>query len=246
MTIQSIDFNEMADIRSENAAETMDKLRTEARQGSLEAMTSLGRIYQTGILGMFDHHSAKKYLTKAATNEYSLAQYYLGLLYLEGVLERTETTAYYWFSKAAIQNHPLALLSCGIMHEQGIGTKMDKELAHSYYSRAYHSGCYEAKFRLRPFMAHRSALLAQVLFSCHDLPVEIWQRILYLAQEIPLFSQKEILNLGRPGYDLNLYNTPFDVALDVVCNCPKNCKHVLHFLDAIMSFNEQPAFFSSD
>jgi TPR repeat protein len=88
-------------------------------------------------------------LNMDAINGDAIAQYYLGLLYKEGMgLERNNNSAYQLFSAAAKQGHLEAEVQRGLMREWGIGCQQNLNKAVQYFESAAELGHPYAQFYL--------------------------------------------------------------------------------------------------
>ena len=74
-----------------------------------------------------------------ANNQY--AQFHLGLMYANGQgVSRNETTAVYWFRRAAEQGHALGQNNLGVMYQNGQGVEKDDCAAAHWYRKAAEQG----------------------------------------------------------------------------------------------------------
>jgi len=74
-----------------------------------------------------------------AGNQY--AQFLLGLMYANGQgVSKNETTAVYWFHRAAEQGHALGQNNLGVMYQNGQGVEKDKTAAAHWYRKAAEQG----------------------------------------------------------------------------------------------------------
>lgn len=85
------------------------------------------------------------WLRMAADNERSVAQAFMGHIYLYGkVLNRDLEKALKWLRLASEQNEPMAHYDLGYMYRYGEGVKVDFKKAFSLYSAALEGGHEEA------------------------------------------------------------------------------------------------------
>ena len=88
-------------------------------------------------MGLFDN--IKKYVSNIS---YDFAK---GYAYYH---EKDYEEAFFWFKKAADQNHANACEWCGHCYENGYGTEKDYTKAVSYYNKAINLGNIDAMFDL--------------------------------------------------------------------------------------------------
>ncbi len=79
----------------------------------------------------------------------AMAQYQLGKIYQQGILEKQHLKrAINYYERSAVQQYDSALLALGKMHEEGIGLKKDEAVALTYYRTAARLGNPEAHYRI--------------------------------------------------------------------------------------------------
>lgn len=112
-----------------------------AREGNVEAQTTLGRWYENGAW-MYDvkkdHNKAVFWYKKAAAQGYGLAEYSLGSWYDNYAHNYAE--AIMWYKKAAAHDIPSAQIILGELYEGG--EKIEKNLseAKKYYTQSCNNG----------------------------------------------------------------------------------------------------------
>eukprot|EP01040_Poterioochromonas_malhamensis_P008675 gene8675-9387_t len=82
---------------------------------------------------------AFKYYKLAAEQNHPVAQYTIGMMYLNGyvdVIEVNGELAFHWLQRSAIQGYSKAQTSLGTCYEKAIGTEQNYELAVNYYQLA--------------------------------------------------------------------------------------------------------------
>jgi len=113
-----------------------------------ETPTSL---YNAGLTAykQFKYDQAHTYFSKAANQGETNAQYYLGMMFLNGngVKKNTET-AFTYISQAAKKGHKEATYQLAQMYDGGWGTAKDKEQAKNWYKKAADQGNEAARRRL--------------------------------------------------------------------------------------------------
>lgn len=84
-----------------------------------------------------DYHAALVEFRPLAEQGYRLAQYTLGVMYVQGQgVPQNYRTAYKWFSRAAAQGVPQAQFELGRLYERGLGVPQDFVLAHAWINLA--------------------------------------------------------------------------------------------------------------
>ncbi len=128
-------------------------LEKAAQMSQLEAQYDLGMLYLFGQKSSsgqsFDFPQdigrAVKWLTKAAEQNDSLAQYQLALYYED---QKEYSKAFDWYSRAAESEYPCALCKLGEYFEKGLGTQIDVSRAAELYRHAAELGDTEGAFHL--------------------------------------------------------------------------------------------------
>jgi TPR repeat protein len=121
-----------------------------ATAGNVEAMNSLGLLYQNGQGVAQSYDKARVWFQKAADAGDADAMNNLGELYYYGLgVARDYTQARDWYEKAAAADNANAMYSLGWMYEKGSGVIIrDYSQALNWYQRAAAEGNTEAMFNL--------------------------------------------------------------------------------------------------
>lgn len=125
--------------------------RQAADLGLLEAVTSLGVMYQNGSGMPQDFAAALRLYEQAAAAGQARAQNNLGLLYVRGngvVQDYTRAAAL--FQAAAEQGLAVAMGNLATMYENGYGVPLDEALAADLYRRAGRADSASARRNLQP------------------------------------------------------------------------------------------------
>jgi len=93
---------------------------------------NLGLAYYEGWQGVKDPNLALYYFQKAAKRNYPLADFYLGIIYMERK-EYKKSVPYY---KKSLVVNPLASYNLGVYYEDGMGVKRNLKEAAKYYELA--------------------------------------------------------------------------------------------------------------
>lgn len=134
--------------------------RQAADLGLLEAVTSLGVMYQNGSGMAQDFAEALRLYEQAAAAGQARAQNNLGLLYVRGngvVQDYTRAAAL--FKTAAEQGLAVAMGNLATMYENGFGVPLDEALAADLYRRAGRGGSTLSGVSLRPGAVFDSRLV---------------------------------------------------------------------------------------
>jgi len=123
-----------------------------AHLGYTQSQFKLGFCYEYGTIGCpLDPKRSIAWYTKAAEKGDSEAELALSGWYLtgsEGVLKASDAEAYLWARKAANKGLAKAEYAVGYYSENGIGAKLDMEVAKRWYMRAAAQGNQTAMNRL--------------------------------------------------------------------------------------------------
>ena len=88
-----------------------------------------------------DYATAHKIFLDKYTQEDVRAQYYLGMMYAEGLcVTRNYDIAAYWIHKAAVRGYSMAQTILGFMYHNGDGVRQDYVLAHMWLNLAAAKG----------------------------------------------------------------------------------------------------------
>ena len=108
--------------------------------GNVEAMSNLGKLYETGSGVKLDKKKAKQLLATAADRGYAKAQYNLGLLHYNDEEVNNDKEALRNFKRSADQGFTHAMFMVGICYQHGIGAALDLEDARRWYELAAAKG----------------------------------------------------------------------------------------------------------
>lgn len=102
-----------------------------------------GLLYYYGFGVKQDHHKAIEWFTKSANQNFSDAQYYLGVIYdskhFVGV-QQDYKKSLEWLTKSANQNHTEAQMLLGLKYEYGMGVRQNKSTAKELFGKACDNG----------------------------------------------------------------------------------------------------------
>lgn len=129
-----------ADGVAENIPEAIRLFALAADKKSLDAQLNLGWIYGH-TEGYLDAAKSATYYGMAAAQGNPDAQYFLGLMYLNGEgIKKEPVKAAEWLKKSALQNKTEAQTALGDLYETGQGVKADKVEALKWYLIALKNG----------------------------------------------------------------------------------------------------------
>ena len=131
-----MDVSECANNRPASAA------LSEALRGTVAAQFELAVILEEQDLEL-----ATAWYQKAAQQGHTEAAFRAGLLCLKSELRR-QPEAVYWLSQAANAGHLSAQYNLGLVHEKGLGVKVDPEEALKWHRIAARQGHAAAKEKL--------------------------------------------------------------------------------------------------
>ena len=97
--------------------QTIEELTKKAEQGDPESQYILGRKYREGGVDIEDHDKAKYYFLKAASQNFSPAEFMLG------IGEMNEKKAIEWLQKSASHGYDYAYLELGKRYLHGRGVR---------------------------------------------------------------------------------------------------------------------------
>lgn len=115
------------------------------------APKSPAELYQDGLNAYkkFNYDQAASNFAKSAEQGNNSAQYYLGIMYLEGNgVSKSSSTAFSYIQKAANGGHKDAIYQLAQMYHGGLGTEKDKSQARIWYQKAADMGNASAKRKL--------------------------------------------------------------------------------------------------
>lgn len=128
-------------------ATALRQLRPAADQGSAEAQTLLGIMYNKGLGVPRDFNEGARWTRMAADQGNAKAQYNLGILHLSGEgAPMLPDYAMQWFVKAADQGYAKAQYNIGVLYHQGSGVARDYVQALKWYNIAAKQGHKKAEF----------------------------------------------------------------------------------------------------
>lgn len=123
----------------------VNRLKTLAATGDLEAQNNLGLCFQFGYGTELDYSEAALWFRRAAKGGSETAQFNLGGFYLEGKgMEKDIAQAIAWYTRAAEQRHELSLIQLGSMYRWGKGVEADQNRALVLFLIAYARGSVRA------------------------------------------------------------------------------------------------------
>ena len=137
--------NEVPDFLNKNpqtlgpSEDSLSSIRRRALDGDAKAQYELGRMYETGNQVVENLEEAFKWYTASAAQDYSDAQYRLGLAYLYGVgTQQSTAQGGVWLKKARDKLHPVAtlLLNAISSNRSGIIDKPHSILLSWYLERS--------------------------------------------------------------------------------------------------------------
>lgn len=116
-----------------------------AKKSDKEGLYRLGLFLYTASLGLEkDIDRAQKYFAKSAEKGYTKAAYMYGISLQQLEPEHALT----WFLRAANDNHTQAIFEVGKAYVLGMGTKVDKQVAHRWFLMGSNQGCENCKLEL--------------------------------------------------------------------------------------------------
>lgn len=119
----------------------LEKCRSAAERGDVNAEMSLGVMYFTGHGVIQDYAEALKWFLKAAGHGDAEAQYQLGIMYFNGYgTVQDYAEALKWYSSAAAQGITDAMCNLGSMYDIGYGVQQNYTEAFKWYKKAADNG----------------------------------------------------------------------------------------------------------
>jgi TPR repeat protein len=136
--------------QSEADRKLLADIRAKAEKGDAQSQYELGCAFSFGHLEVTkDEPEAVKWYRKAAEQNYTQAQYNLGVCYARGQgVAKDEAEAVKWFRKAAEQNNALAQYNLGVRYYEGRGVAEDYLEAVKWYRKAAEQSLAEAQCNL--------------------------------------------------------------------------------------------------
>ncbi|KAF9350230.1 hypothetical protein BGX26_011558 [Mortierella sp. AD094] len=127
----------------------MELFQRAASQGSTDAKSDIGYMYQNGYGMTQDHSKAVEWYVKAANQGNADAQNNLGSIYRNGYgLTQDYSKAVEWYQKAASQGYAKAQHNLGIMYYNGEGKTNDISKATEWWKKAAVQGSTDARRKL--------------------------------------------------------------------------------------------------
>jgi hypothetical protein len=124
-------------------------------------LTDSDDLTDRGVAAYDSHEYAEalQLLRKAADQEDTRAQYYIGLLYLNGNgVAKNDQEAFRWLKSSADQDYPYAQVYVGWLYEHGIGVASDSAEALAWYRRAAEEGNADAQYDIAVMYANGSGV----------------------------------------------------------------------------------------
>lgn len=133
----------------ENAREAAKWFKKSAKQGNIDAQTSLGTCYRDGYGVEQNYKEAAMWYRKAADRGGVSAQNSLGCCYMLGWgVDIDKAKAFQYFRRAADQGHLGAMRNVAVCYQSGSGVAMDKTEAMKWYIKAAESGDTDSQWLL--------------------------------------------------------------------------------------------------
>ena len=112
-----------------------------AELGHLEAIFSVGSMYENGLGVMKSSSQAVDWYKKATLQNYAKAQYNLAVMYYYGKgVKKDMALGMRLYLKAAKQEHAAAQNSLGAIYNAGKGVKKDEKKAFEWYKKSAENG----------------------------------------------------------------------------------------------------------
>lgn len=128
-----------------NKRNALSHYRQAAMSGHVQAQYALGIL----LLDTYDINNGIEWITKAALEDFAIAQYALGMFYEEGELVNGDfDQAVYWYLKAAKKNHQSAETALARILFEGKGTRGNEEGVFKWCLQSSHKGNTRAMFYL--------------------------------------------------------------------------------------------------
>lgn len=131
-----------------------ENIFTEAENGNIAAMSSLGFMYAKGVGMEKNEQEAIYWYRKAAEQGHLNSQFNLGVMYAKGRgIEQNYTESFKWYKLAAEQGDVTAQSTLAKMYAKGIGTEKDLKQAANWYHRAAVKGHTDSQYILANMFA---------------------------------------------------------------------------------------------
>ena len=127
-----------------------EKTKAEAEKGEAQAQCNLGHMFQFSEHGVTNNAiESVKWYQKAANQNYTQAQFWLGVCYAAGFgVEKDDTEAAKWYRKSAEQNYAQAQFWLGDFYASGRGVEKDYWEAMKWYRKAAEQNNGDAQLQL--------------------------------------------------------------------------------------------------
>lgn len=129
----------MVMISTDNLSLDLDRLRSDAKKGDIDAVFWLGIAYRDGVGVAPDSVEAERHLRRAADKDHIESIYHLGRLNVEMDVPDFAASMSL-FKRAADAGHPLALHCLGCLHAEGKGVPRDAIEARRHWLLAAEQG----------------------------------------------------------------------------------------------------------
>lgn len=166
----------------QRVAEGMADLQAAAARWNTSAMHKLGDAYAEGTHGLtIQPETGLEWIRKSAHYWNSAAMFWLGVSYYKGIgLKEDHAKAFWYFERAAAQNHIPAMNELGLMYWYGQGTEPDQQAAAELWLEIAREGEWRGKHNLHYFLSSKERLLL-LLDHPEDYALLIDEQITYRA-----------------------------------------------------------------
>lgn len=126
----------------ENPSEAIRLFLQASEQGDGQAMIEMALVYEYEYGGYeFDAEKMMEYMTSAAEQGYSFAQYKVGYYHYYGLIEQDIPKGLEWFQKSYERGYPYAALMIGNYYLYNHGGEKEYDKAYEYYKFAEERDC---------------------------------------------------------------------------------------------------------
>ena len=148
-------LGENPDGTSRAIAKSLHALQARAEAGNAQSQYELGMAFLSGKLGGSNVNAkAVKWFRKAAEQNQTEAQIYLGICYAAGLgVTKDEAESIHWWRQAAERNNPKAQSILGSCYADGRGVRKDEAEAVKWYRRAAEHNHADAQRNLAMILA---------------------------------------------------------------------------------------------
>ena len=136
--LKAYEAQEEVDHASYNLIKDKELLK-DAESGETTAQNKLGWMYLKGENVDQDYSLALYWFRRSAENNDFIAQYNLGTMHDEGVLENHKK-AFEWYQKSAEQGYDLAQTRLGDMFLEGVGVEQSNNYAFKWHNQSARQG----------------------------------------------------------------------------------------------------------